>query len=310
MHLDVKTLFVVLALITTVVGLALLFYGKKSKTYPGYVLWMMGTLAAAVGYSTTVLRGTIPVWSSVLVVNGAFVLAGLFRLDGIMQFLQAKSLRKIYYSLPVISISLASYYYFAVDSMIIRAWFLTLWICLLSWAIAAVLIRNASQGTKTLNLVAAGINTMYGVAMLLRTIFWARNASTGLFDNSSFHSLFFISVIAYEIWLGLLIMMMNSQRQEEEIKHQQEELVRYVAQLEKTMSEVKVLKGLLPICATCKKIRDDKGYWNQLESYIDKHSEARFTHGICPDCATVMRQEIERMQSQNNSGGKAPHIST
>jgi hypothetical protein len=105
-------------------------------------------------------------------------------------------------------------------------------------------------------------------------------------------------------------MMMNSQRQEEEIKHQQEELVRYVAQLEKTMSEVKVLKGLLPICATCKKIRDDKGYWNQLESYIDKHSEARFTHGICPDCATVMRQEIERMQSQNNSGGKAPHIST
>jgi hypothetical protein len=47
---------------------------------------------------------------------------------------------------------------------------------------------------------------------------------------------------------------------------------------------VKSLSGLLPICASCKKIRDDKGYWDQVESYISKHSEATFTHGICPDC--------------------------
>ena len=50
------------------------------------------------------------------------------------------------------------------------------------------------------------------------------------------------------------------------------------------MSKLKVLKGLLPICATCKKVRDDKGYWNQIESYIRSHSEADFSHGICPDC--------------------------
>jgi len=43
--------------------------------------------------------------------------------------------------------------------------------------------------------------------------------------------------------------------------------------------------GLLPICSSCKKICDDKGYWNQLEGYIQKHSEAEFSHGICPECA-------------------------
>ena len=48
---------------------------------------------------------------------------------------------------------------------------------------------------------------------------------------------------------------------------------------------VKTLRGLLPICAHCKKIRDDKGYWNQIEKYIHDHSEADFTHGICPECA-------------------------
>lgn len=52
--------------------------------------------------------------------------------------------------------------------------------------------------------------------------------------------------------------------------------------------ELKTLSGLLPICSSCKKIRDDGGYWSQLEAYISRHSEAQFTHGICPDCAEVI----------------------
>ena len=55
--------------------------------------------------------------------------------------------------------------------------------------------------------------------------------------------------------------------------------------LQEALKEVKQLTGLLPICASCKKIRDDKGYWNQIEGYIQKHSEAQFSHGICPECS-------------------------
>ena len=54
--------------------------------------------------------------------------------------------------------------------------------------------------------------------------------------------------------------------------------------LQDALANVKSLSGLLPICASCKKIRDDKGYWSQVESYIQKHSDATFTHGMCPDC--------------------------
>jgi len=54
--------------------------------------------------------------------------------------------------------------------------------------------------------------------------------------------------------------------------------------LQKALDEIKTLKGIVPICAHCKKIRDDKGYWNLLESYIENHSEAEFSHGMCPDC--------------------------
>ena len=58
-----------------------------------------------------------------------------------------------------------------------------------------------------------------------------------------------------------------------------------IADLQSVLSQVKTLSGLLPICASCKKIRDDQGYWNQIESYIRAHSEAEFSHGICPECA-------------------------
>ena len=64
--------------------------------------------------------------------------------------------------------------------------------------------------------------------------------------------------------------------------------VAIIARLKNALAKVRLLSGLLPICASCKKIRDDKGYWNQIESYIRDHSEAEFSHGICPDCAKQM----------------------
>ena len=63
--------------------------------------------------------------------------------------------------------------------------------------------------------------------------------------------------------------------------------------LMKALKEIKTLSGLLPICASCKKIRDDKGYWNQMEGYIQQHSDAQFSHGICPDCAKKMYPHLD-----------------
>lgn len=65
-----------------------------------------------------------------------------------------------------------------------------------------------------------------------------------------------------------------------------------IEELKEAIGEVKVLSGLLPICSHCKKVRDDKGYWNQIESYIKKHSEAEFSHSICPDCAKKLYSDL------------------
>jgi PAS domain S-box-containing protein len=70
-----------------------------------------------------------------------------------------------------------------------------------------------------------------------------------------------------------------------EQKKMEEEKEKLLSKLQDALTKVKLLSGFLPICVSCKKIRDDKGYWNQIESYIRDHSEADFTHGLCPDCA-------------------------
>ena len=74
-------------------------------------------------------------------------------------------------------------------------------------------------------------------------------------------------------------------------KRLEEEKQKVVVDLQKALSEVKKLSGFLPICASCKKIRDDKGYWLQVEEYIRDRSEAQFSHSICPDCMKALYPE-------------------
>ena len=74
------------------------------------------------------------------------------------------------------------------------------------------------------------------------------------------------------------------------IEFERENLIR---KLQSALSEVKTLRGFLPICASCKKIRDDKGYWNLIEAYISAHSDARFSHGLCPDCARKLYPDLD-----------------
>lgn len=80
------------------------------------------------------------------------------------------------------------------------------------------------------------------------------------------------------VWSGIILDISERKRIEEERNQ-------LFIELQRALAEVKTLRGILPICSHCKKIRDDKGYWNKIESYIQDHSEAEFSHGICQECA-------------------------
>lgn len=91
-----------------------------------------------------------------------------------------------------------------------------------------------------------------------------------------------------------------------ERKKAEEEREKLIHQLQDALAKVKTLSGLVPICASCKKIRDDKGYWNQIESYIEKHSTAEFSHGICPECA---RKLYPQLYDEEDDGKPSPDSS-
>ncbi len=89
--------------------------------------------------------------------------------------------------------------------------------------------------------------------------------------------------VASDDEVGELARMFNSMTEKRrQIEAEREKLIR---DLRAALAEVKLLSGFLPICTSCKKIRDDKGYWNQIESYISTHSDVKFSHSVCPDCA-------------------------
>lgn len=90
-----------------------------------------------------------------------------------------------------------------------------------------------------------------------------------------------------------------------EIKASETKLRERNSKLKKALAEIKTLQGIIPICSYCKKIRDDKGYWNQLEAYIHTHSEAQFSHGVCPECYISVLEELKKRKQL--SPNQTPH---
>ena len=81
-------------------------------------------------------------------------------------------------------------------------------------------------------------------------------------------------------------------KMEELVKTRTDDLTQTNRKLQISLKKIKTLSGFLPICASCKKIRDDKGYWNKIESYIAQHSEAEFSHSFCPECLKKLYPEF------------------
>ncbi|OPY75533.1 MAG: Alkaline phosphatase synthesis transcriptional regulatory protein PhoP [Syntrophorhabdus sp. PtaU1.Bin153] len=87
-------------------------------------------------------------------------------------------------------------------------------------------------------------------------------------------------------------------RAEDALREKEREQQLLISQLKEALVEIKTLKGYIPICSCCKKIRDDEGYWNQLETYISKHTDAVFSHGLCPECVEQYRVEMKKLSKK------------
>ena len=149
--------------------------------------------------------------------------------------------------------------------------------------ILALKLIRVTGGRRAWIFIALGISGM-AVRRIISLHHLVRARSFGAYDLSFemlglVTSVFMLLGIA---WIGPVFRKVRDS--EEALRRVGEERERLIDKLREAAANVKTLSGLLPICSSCKKIRDDNGYWNQLEGYIRDHSGAEFTHGLCPDC--------------------------
>jgi len=118
-------------------------------------------------------------------------------------------------------------------------------------------------------------------------------------ENAKLHALMnrssgLIFMLAFVLVTVAILSIYRADEYLQRRKRAEDEKERLISELQGALQDIKTLRGLLPICAACKKIRDDKGYWNQIESYIREHTEAEFTHSYCPDCYRKVMAELDK----------------
>jgi CheY-like chemotaxis protein len=102
---------------------------------------------------------------------------------------------------------------------------------------------------------------------------------------------------------------LNLRHQMEARRAREEELARSNQALREALHEIRTLRGLIPICASCKKIRSDAGLWQQIEVYLHEHTEAEFSHGLCPDCIDSLYPDVRKKSRASDQPGSRPEAS-
>ena len=272
-YLDIRTLSALTSFVNMILCLVMFYVYKTRKTYPGYRHWVYSAFCMFAGTLLLSLRGMLPEFFTVIAANALIASYFVFIAYGIQIFFQRPVLIW-HYTTPVVFMILTFIYFtYITPSISARVVIITLLGCVfLLISVYCVYFKSLEtlHETNMLVIVSLTVQLLYFLLRIAYTLL----IESGIKDfmaASSVQSITFLLLIGGNTSLFLGLIIMNSQRVEFD--------------LSEASKEIKVLKGILPICSFCKKIRDDKGYWNQIESYIRDHSEAEFSHSICRECA-------------------------
>ena len=254
---------------------------KNRKTYPGFREWTLAYALNFIGFVFLSLRNVLPDFITVISANALIALCFVLIARGLIDF--AESEQNLWMDICPISVLILLFFYFVYFSPSVNARIVVIssTIMLISFRCAFITHRKITGLLDGKNRLLTAAFMWVASWLLLRTVLTV--SLEGDIHNFMFAgAMQGFSIVVGEVGhitiaIGLIIV--NAQRLEKD--------------LVKADEEIKILRGFLPICSHCKKIRDDAGCWNQIESYISEHSDARFSHGICPDCAKKLYPDMD-----------------
>jgi hypothetical protein len=277
--IDIRTLCFASSAAVCAVALAMTYVQRRRWTYAGFGHWVLSAWCGALGTALVGGRGLLPDALSVVLANLLLFGSMALLVTGLQAFTGTAPRTGAYLGLAGAATGLLSVFIYALPSLRTR-------VALFSFVAAGLCLRATHLAWRRLPRVLANANGLLravlgliGITFLLRGLAMLVVAppsedflTPGLSPLAAMAMFLAGQTCAYAA-----LLVVNAQRVERD--------------LQVALDECKVLRGLLPICATCKKIRDAEGAWSPLELYLRQHSEAEFTHGICPDCAAAFRRE-------------------
>ncbi|MBI4799999.1 MAG: hypothetical protein HY794_14990 [Desulfarculus sp.] len=284
---DIRTLVLAAGIIAVVLFAYLLHVHLSRKTYPGFALWTRGSLAAGTGLILIALRGVVPDLLSIVLSGALIIYYPLMILKGLAAFAGRRLSWWPDLAIYLLFTAGTSWFTYGQINVALRIFIISLalsYYCLRSALLAAGGVATL-LGSRNWMLIAslAGLAALFlarGLANLL-----GLSQTTDFLASNSLQAGTFMASFAGQIFTVTGLVSLNMQRLEQDLALSQR--------------EVNLLSGLLPICANCKRIRDDSGYWHQVEAYISSRSEAKFSHGICPQCIRELYPDIsEQILSQ------------
>lgn len=272
LNLDIHTLALTTGLIFLVIGAHMSYFSSVRRSYSGTGFWSLAAMLSGIGMLLLGQRDVLPNYLSIIV--GNLFIAGYLVcvFVGLTYFLE----RRPHWTEHVVLMGLLvlgfCYFTYGSPNVNARIVLISLFLAYYCLRIVVLMLRIAPGSHLRHNLFIWVIGGL-GLYYLVRASYsgFLEQSLTSFMKAGTFHMIAFLVYILSGFWILVGLLFMGIKRLEHD--------------LARARAEVRQLSGLLPICANCKKIRDDSGYWNQIETYISDHSEAKFSHSICPECA-------------------------
>ena len=279
------------------------FYYWSHRTFPGFLHWTFGGFALGLGYLMMALRGAIPPVFSIFVTNLAVILAGVLYFDGMRRFLNFSKMSRSFYVIPLVVAVVSLFLFHFFNAAAWRALVVSSVFSCFHLATAWYALREYSRSSSTFYHI-IGVEMVVASALIMSRAIWATTIPDfQLLMPSPVESVFFVAIMILQIVVTLCFVLLNTSRYEGDLILAQEALKLKYADLNNALAEVRTLQGILPVCSHCKKIRDERNKWVEIETYVRDRTSADFSHGICPDCLSrICMEHAENVVKKANTG--------
>lgn len=268
--LDIRTISFTAGLVSVSLSIGMLYLYLSHKTYRGFFIWTVGAIVSGAGAVLLSARGYLPDFATIVVANTLILLFNILIVCGLRRFYDKKG--KYWLDSGLLILFVGLFIFFTYYKPFIEARIIIICVYFVYYSLIACIEILKHQKEIRLNFLLTVLLLVFvwNIFRILSTSVGPKGMKT--FMNAGLiHAIAFIVLISSQILKVIGLLLANHQRLEVDLTDAQ--------------TEITALSGIIPICSYCKNIRDDKGYWEQVEAYIVRHTQAQFTHGMCPDCS-------------------------